>query len=101
MDYNDICNFLKIFYKNYFCSLLIKKKNLNQHYVIKLYNNINFLSLFYEEYNISNKLEHNFSNVIDFLIENSYLFGGRRDGTYNILNDIDDITRKINKINFD
>ena len=100
LNKHDVDFFLKIFNKNYFCSLIIKKKNLYEDFVLKLYNNINFLTLFYKPNTQMEKEQYNFDNVIDFLIENEELFDGNKDQD-NILNEIDDITRKMSKINFD
>jgi hypothetical protein len=93
LDNIDRCYFLKIFNKNYFCSLLIKKTN----NVLKLYNNINFLTLFYEKYTENIKKAYNFCNVIDFLIENENLFH-YKPADAKIQTDIEDITRKMEKI---
>ena len=100
LNKHDVDFFLKIFNKNYFCSLIIKKKNLYEDFVLKLYNNINFLTLFYKPNTQMEKEQYNFDNVIDFLIENEELFDGNKDQD-NILNEIDDISRKMSKINFD
>ena len=101
LNYEDISYFLGIFGKNYFCSLIIKKNDLNQDFVLKLFNNINFLTLFYEKYSTNIKTQYNSCNVIDFLIQNENLFCSKTDGEDNILNDIDDVTRKMEKINLD
>ena len=105
LNNKDMYNFLKIFNKDYFFKLLITKKNKEKDILLTLYNNINFLSLFCGRYLMDDydkiSLKANFSNVIDFLIENEHLFHSKRDGVENVLKNMEDITSKIKKFDLD